>query len=102
LKIFFFLHHWGLNSGLHTCKASALTAEATPPVHFALVILETGFENYLLGLASNLDPLDVILPSSWDYRCEAWHPAWLCSVLEIAMSVAHGELGFEVKFRDIL
>jgi hypothetical protein len=34
--------HWGLNSGLHTCKTGAI-----PPVHFALVVLEMGLENYL-------------------------------------------------------
>jgi hypothetical protein len=28
----------GFNSGLHVCKAGALTLEPTPPVHFVLVI----------------------------------------------------------------
>jgi hypothetical protein len=42
-----------------------------PPVHFALVILEMGVSQiYLLQLASNLDPPNLSLPHSWDYRCE--------------------------------
>jgi hypothetical protein len=32
------------------------TILATPATHFALVILEVGFVNYLPGLASNLHP----------------------------------------------
>jgi hypothetical protein len=32
--------YWGLNSGLHTCKAGALLLEPLPLVHFALVILK--------------------------------------------------------------
>jgi hypothetical protein len=34
-----------------------------------------GLQNYLPGLASNLDPPHLCLPISWDYRCEPPHPA---------------------------
>jgi hypothetical protein len=37
---------------------------------FVLSILEIGFENYFLGLASNHDPPDLCLVSSQDYRRE--------------------------------
>jgi hypothetical protein len=38
----YFLWDWGMNSGLHICKAGALQLESQPLVHFALVILEVG------------------------------------------------------------
>jgi hypothetical protein len=65
----FFWWNWGLNSGLHTCKAGT-TAWATPPFHFVLVILEMGSLELFARLASNFDPSDPSLLSSWDYRCE--------------------------------
>jgi hypothetical protein len=43
---------WGLNSGLRVCKAGSLLLEP-PSVHFALILLETGFKNYLPRLALN-------------------------------------------------
>jgi hypothetical protein len=48
---FFLLTNWGLNSGPCACKAGALLFSATPPVHFAQVILEMGSLNYWPGLA---------------------------------------------------
>jgi hypothetical protein len=46
---------WALNSGPHGCwLGRCSTAWATPPVHFAPVILEMGgLKNYLPGLVSN-------------------------------------------------
>jgi hypothetical protein len=49
-----------------------LTHTSSPFV--ALVILEMGLANYLLGLASKLDPPDLSLPGSWDYRGEPLVP----------------------------
>jgi hypothetical protein len=43
---------------------------ATPPALFVLSIFKEGFSSYLPGLASNLDPLDLCLLSSKDYRSE--------------------------------
>jgi hypothetical protein len=40
------------------------TAWVTPPVHFALVILENSLTNYFPRLALNCDPPYLSLPSS--------------------------------------
>jgi hypothetical protein len=60
---FFFWWGWCLNPGLHTCRCS--TTWNTPPVHFALVILET--ESHKLFPWAGLEPL-----SSWSQA-----PKWL-------------------------
>jgi hypothetical protein len=52
-----------LNSRLRACKAGALLLESLS-VHFVLVILEIDLKKYLPGLASNLDPPTLSLPSS--------------------------------------
>jgi hypothetical protein len=47
------------------------TAWVKPLAHFAVVILKMEFwELYLPRLALNLDPSDLSLPSSYDYRHE--------------------------------
>jgi hypothetical protein len=52
----------GLNFKL---TKQVLYSWATPPVHFALGILERGgLKNYLPRLASDLGPPNVILPNS--------------------------------------
>jgi hypothetical protein len=67
-SVFIFLYiwwDWGVNWGLHTS-----TAWATPPVHFALVILEMGSCELFPWTGLKWDPPDLSLPSSWDYRHE--------------------------------
>jgi hypothetical protein len=53
-----------LNSGLHTCKAGALLLEPCLQSILFWLFWRWGLKNYLSGLASNLRPLDVNLPSS--------------------------------------
>jgi hypothetical protein len=36
--------------------------------------------NYFPGLASNCDPPDLCLLSSWDYRCEPLALAWVTAL----------------------
>jgi hypothetical protein len=46
--------------------------------HFTSPFFVLGFfENILPGLASNLDPPDLCLLISWDYRCEPLAPSQL-------------------------
>jgi hypothetical protein len=61
----FFVSWWskGLNSELCACKAGHCTGWATPPVHFAVIILKIGLTNYFPRLASNLDPPYLSLPN---------------------------------------
>jgi hypothetical protein len=72
---FFFWGAWSLNSGVHACKASTLQQEPYFQ-DILLVFLEKGggLPNYLPGLVSNCDTLDLSLPGSCDYRCEPSEP----------------------------
>jgi hypothetical protein len=65
----------GVNSGLLTCKAGALLLE--PHLQFILLWLfwRSVLANNLPGLTLNLDPLDLSLPNSWDYRPETRTPS---------------------------
>jgi hypothetical protein len=45
LKCFIYFNNFGGGgggSGLHDCTAGTLLLKATPPIHFALIILEMG------------------------------------------------------------
>jgi hypothetical protein len=46
------------------------TTWTTPPVHFALDVLEMGSCKCMSGLALNRNPSNFGLPNSYDYRCE--------------------------------
>jgi hypothetical protein len=65
------LWDWGLDSGFCACKANAVPLD--PHLQSILLWLywRWGLENYLPGLASNLDLPDLSLSSSQVYRCES-------------------------------
>jgi hypothetical protein len=83
LRFFLFLVGLGFELRASHLQSSCSTASATPPVHFALVILEMGLVNSLPRLTSNLHPYDLSLPSSWDYRLDAPAPGSLEVILMI-------------------
>jgi hypothetical protein len=76
LFFFFFLMRLGFKLRASGLLGRCSTAWATPPVHFALVLLEMGPLWTLLGLAWHFNPPDLSLPSSWNYRPEPWHPVF--------------------------
>jgi hypothetical protein len=54
-------------------KFAFLASDCNPPIYASLVaqLIEMGgLDNFLPGLAENLNPSDLYLPSSWDYRHE--------------------------------
>jgi hypothetical protein len=42
---------------------------------------------FLPGLASNLDPPNLSLPSSLDYRCEPFAPSFLISFFVVVLNL---------------
>jgi hypothetical protein len=60
----FFLVGLGFELRALHLQSRCFVTSATPPVYFALAILEMGVSNYLPKLASNLDPPHLSLPSS--------------------------------------
>jgi hypothetical protein len=63
------LWDWGLNSGLHTCEAGVLSSlRHTSKAIFLWSFWRWGLEDYLPGLALNLDPPNFSQPSNKDYR----------------------------------
>jgi hypothetical protein len=57
--------------------------------------------NYLPGWASNLDPLDLSLPSSQAYRCEPPAPGFLLSFF-IINNFVHLKFPCELLFSEKL
>jgi hypothetical protein len=60
----YFWQKWSFNSGLYTCKAGVLLLEPHLQSIFLWLIWRWGLENYLLSLALNCKPPDLILASS--------------------------------------
>jgi hypothetical protein len=57
--------------------------------------------NYLSGLASNWDLLNLNLPNSQDYRCKSPTPAFNCSLFPRTLTVSKiciTLIPFEVRF----
>jgi hypothetical protein len=72
---FIFWWDWSLNSGLHTSNTGALLLEPHLQSILLWLFLRWGLVSYLPELASNHDPPDFSLPSSWDYRREPLVPS---------------------------
>jgi hypothetical protein len=74
---------WGLNAGLCECTGGTLPFE--PYLYLSMVIFRDGsLANYLPWLAYNLDPPDLSLPSSWDYRQKPLAPGSFISLYGIS------------------
>jgi hypothetical protein len=61
---------WDLNSGLHTCKAGTLLLKPHLQSILLWLFWRWGLAIYLHGLALNLDPPNLSLTNSKDYRYE--------------------------------
>jgi hypothetical protein len=58
-NFFFFFSGFGFELRASSLLSRCSTAWVTPPVHFALIILEVDLSNYLSMLALNCDPPDL-------------------------------------------
>jgi hypothetical protein len=65
------LWDWGLNSRLCNCKAGAVLLEPCLQSFLLWLFWRWGLRNYLSKLASNLNPVDLSLSSSWNYTCKS-------------------------------
>jgi hypothetical protein len=69
----FFFSREGFEFRALHLQSKCSTAWATPPVHFAMVILEMGSHKVFTKLAVNSYPLDLSLPSSRIIGLSHWH-----------------------------
>jgi hypothetical protein len=68
--------YWCSNSGLCACEGSTSTTSATPPAHFAVVVLEMGSHIYSLA---DLGPLPIVARMTGAYCYTQPFPLRWCS-----------------------
>jgi hypothetical protein len=66
-----------LNSGLHAYKAGALLLEPHLQSILLWLFWKWSVTHHLPRLASNHNPPDLSLSSSWDYRCDQLVPSYM-------------------------
>jgi hypothetical protein len=78
-----FLVRLGLELRVCTCNACALLLEPRLQSILLWLFWRWGLSNYLLRLATNYDPTDLRLTSSWDYRRELSGPSFTSALFNI-------------------
>jgi hypothetical protein len=73
----------GFELGASYLQSRGSAVWAIPPVHFALVILETGISHIICPNWRNHDPPDLSLSSGYDYRHSHQHPALILLLLTL-------------------